>query len=128
MGMLQKRAIRRPSLLLPKNKWNRRWMWLQLGLLFYFLSEKGFQMMPSFSFSFSGADVLQQQGSFAGGVLGDTQARTRTKTSIVAIIRGSDIIASPTPDTPLKGGDTIIAVGTRAGLESLARLLDRGAE
>ncbi|MAT18808.1 MAG: potassium transporter TrkA [Leifsonia sp.] len=72
--------------------------------------------------------LLPPTSPFAGGVLGDTQARTRTKTSIVAIIRGSDIIASPTPDTPLKGGDTIIAVGTRAGLESLARLLDRGAE
>lgn len=71
---------------------------------------------------------LPMTSPFAGGVLGDTQARTRTKTSIVAIIRGSDIIPSPTPDTALKGGDTIIAVGTRAGLEALARLLDRGAE
>ncbi|WP_294179646.1 cation:proton antiporter regulatory subunit [uncultured Schumannella sp.] len=71
---------------------------------------------------------LPMTSPFAGGVLGDTQARTRTKTSIVAIIRGSDIIPSPTPDTALKGGDTIIAVGTRAGLEELARLLDRGAE
>ena len=32
-------------------------------VLFYFLPEKGFQMMPSFSFSFSGAAVVEQQAA-----------------------------------------------------------------
>ncbi|MBN9607469.1 MAG: cation:proton antiporter regulatory subunit [Actinomycetales bacterium] len=71
--------------------------------------------------------VLPATSPYAGGVLGDTQARTRTKTSIVGIVRGSEIIPSPTPVTPLHAGDTIIAVGTRSGLEALALLLDRGA-
>lgn len=71
--------------------------------------------------------VLPATSPYAGRVLGDTQARTRTKTSIVGIVRGSEIIPSPTPDTGLQAGDTIIAVGTRTGLEALAILLDRGA-
>ncbi|PJJ65060.1 cation:proton antiporter regulatory subunit [Compostimonas suwonensis] len=71
--------------------------------------------------------LLISAGSpYAGGVLGDTKARTRTSTSIVAIVRGPDVIPSPTPSTPLEAGDTIIAVGTRPGLDALARLLTNG--
>lgn len=71
--------------------------------------------------------TLPADSPFAGGVLGDTKARTRTGTSIVAIARGSEVIASPTPDAPLQPGDTVIAVGTRAGLDALADLLSHGA-
>ena len=70
--------------------------------------------------------VLPASSPYVGGVLGDTKARTRTSTSIVAIVRGSVIIPSPTPSTPLEAADTIIAVGTRPGLDHLARLLDSG--
>lgn len=70
--------------------------------------------------------VLPASSPYVGGVLGDTKARTRTSTSIVAIVRGSVIIPSPTPSTPLEAADTIIAVGTRSGLDHLARLLDSG--
>jgi TrkA domain protein len=63
---------------------------------------------------------------YAGGVLGDTKARTRTSSSIVAIIRGKDVIPSPAPSTPLEAGDTIIGVGTRSGLDALAALLSDG--
>jgi TrkA domain protein len=71
--------------------------------------------------------LLISAGSpYAGGVLGDTKARTRTHTSIVALVRGADVIPSPTPDSPLKAGDTIIAVGTRSGLDKLAKLLTDG--
>ena len=71
--------------------------------------------------------VLPADSPFAGGVLGDTKARTRTGTSIVAIARDSQVSASPTPDAPLRAGDTIIAVGTRQGLDALADLLTHGA-
>jgi TrkA domain protein len=71
--------------------------------------------------------VLPATSPFAGGVLGDTKARTRTRTSIVAIIRNAEVIPSPTPQTDLLGGDTLIAVGTRAGLDALAKLLTHGA-
>jgi TrkA domain protein len=67
--------------------------------------------------------VLPASSPFAGGVLGDTQARTRTSTSIVAIVRGADVIPSPGPDAPLHAGDTIVAVGTRTGLDALSTLL-----
>jgi len=70
---------------------------------------------------------LLASSPYAGRMLGDTKARTRTKTSIVGIVRGSQIIASPTPDTPLQAGDTIVAVGTRKGLEALSQLLAHGA-
>lgn len=71
--------------------------------------------------------LLISAGSpYAGKVLGDTRARTRTSTSIVAIVRGADVIPSPTPMTPLAAGDTIVAVGTRAGLDALARVLTDG--
>ena len=55
--------------------------------------------------------------------LGDTKTRTKTGVSIVAIVRGSDVIASPTPSEVLNPGDTIVAVGTREGLAALGQLL-----
>ena len=68
-------------------------------------------------------EQLVLDDTFDGRVLGDTKARTRTGTSIVAIVRDSEIIPSPTPGTPLQRGDTLIAVGTRPGLEKLERIL-----
>ena len=70
--------------------------------------------------------LISAGSPYAGEVLGATKARTRTSTSIVAIVRGPDVIPSPTPNTPLEAGDTIIAVGTRPGLDALARLLTDG--
>lgn len=70
--------------------------------------------------------ILPACSPFAGAELGDTRARTLTHTSIVAIVRGTEIIPSPTPRTALEAGDTIVAVGTRSGLDALARLLDSG--
>ena len=71
--------------------------------------------------------LLISAGSpYAGEVLGATRARTRTHTSIVAIVRGVDVIPSPTPDTALAAGDTIVAVGTRRGLDALTRILTDG--
>lgn len=71
--------------------------------------------------------LLISAGSpYASEVLGATRARTRTGTSIVAIVRGADVIPSPTPDTVLETGDTLIAVGTRPGLDALARVLTDG--
>jgi TrkA domain protein len=71
--------------------------------------------------------ILPATSPYAGGVLGDTKARTRTRTSIVALIRNAEVIPSPTPQTDLQAGDTIIAVGTRPGLDALAKLLTHGA-
>ncbi len=70
--------------------------------------------------------LLPASSPFVGGCLGDTKARTLTGTSIVAIVRDSEVIPSPTPQTELRAGDTLIVVGTRPALESLARLLADG--
>lgn len=61
---------------------------------------------------------------YAGHALGDTQARTRTGASIVAVLRGGTTHASPGPDFVLQGGDLVITVGTREGLDQVGRLLD----
>lgn len=70
--------------------------------------------------------LLPASSPFAGGSLGDTKARTRTGTSIVAIVRDDAVVPSPTPQSRLEAGDTLIVVGTRPALESLARLLADG--
>jgi TrkA domain protein len=63
---------------------------------------------------------------FAGRPLGDTQARTRTGASIVAVIRGSEVIASPRPDFTFLAGDLVVAVGTAEGTAAVAEILARG--
>lgn len=67
--------------------------------------------------------VLPAKSTYVGGRLGDTEARTRTGVSIVAISHNGSVEPSPTPDAPLSAGDTLIAVGTRQGLDALGRLL-----
>jgi TrkA domain protein len=56
--------------------------------------------------------------------LGDTHARTLTGASIVAVLRDGVPTASPTPDFVLLGGDLVITVGTREGVDQVARILD----
>jgi TrkA domain protein len=70
--------------------------------------------------------IVTASSPFAGKTLGDTRARTLTKSSIVAILRGIEVVPSPTPDEPIEAGDIIVGVGTRAGLEKLAALLSDG--
>jgi len=66
------------------------------------------------------------ESPFVDHPMGDTKARTLTGSSIVAIARGPAIIPSPGPETVLQHGDVLVAVGTRKGLDSLAKLIDRG--
>lgn len=60
---------------------------------------------------------------FAGRTLGDTHARTRTGTSIVAILRGTEVEAAPGPSAPLEGGDVLVVVGTSDGIEQLTAII-----
>ena len=69
---------------------------------------------------------LPSGSKFVGRPMGDTKARTMTHSSIVAIARGSQVIASPTPEVVFEDGDVIVAVGTRKGLDALGKLIDRG--
>jgi TrkA domain protein len=60
---------------------------------------------------------------YAGRAIADTQARSRTGVSIVAILRGDGAIPAPTPDAPLEPGDTVVVVGTPQGVKDLSALL-----
>ncbi len=60
--------------------------------------------------------------------LGDTKTRTRTRVSIVAIVRDKLVLPSPTPSEILRPADVIVAVGTREGLDALGRLIAFGAD
>jgi TrkA domain protein len=55
--------------------------------------------------------------------LGLTKARTKTGVSIVAIVRGTDVVPSPEPSEVLLSDDILVAVGTRKGLDALAVIL-----
>ncbi len=60
---------------------------------------------------------------FDGGTLGDTRARTLTGSSVVAVVRGATVIASPAPSEPLHGGDTLVVVGTEAGIAGVQKIV-----
>jgi TrkA domain protein len=61
--------------------------------------------------------------AFAGRPLGDTQARTRTGASIVAVLRAGEVVASPGPSFVFAPGDMMVVVGTRDGIDGVAAIL-----
>lgn len=63
---------------------------------------------------------------FDGGELGDTQLRTRTGASIVAVVRAGTVHPSPRPDFVFTGGDLVVVVGTSDGLSQSAEILGGG--
>jgi TrkA domain protein len=60
---------------------------------------------------------------FDGKPLGATRSRTLTGASIVAVVRGDRVIASPAPDEVLWGGDLLVVVGTPSGLDGVRQIL-----
>jgi TrkA domain protein len=62
---------------------------------------------------------------FDGKAIGDTRARTRTGVSIV-VLRGDEAHPAPGPEFALRGGDTLVVVGTPRGIEELAIVLRPG--
>jgi len=72
------------------------------------------------------AQLEVPQGSrYAGRAMGETRARTLTGASIVAVVRGDQVIASPTPSQPLESGDILVAVGTAEGIAGVREILAR---
>lgn len=63
--------------------------------------------------------------SKAGCSIAEGAFRTRTGSSIVAILRGDSTVPAPEPDVVLEAGDVVVAVGTPEGLEQLRDLLVR---
>ncbi|WP_260333033.1 cation:proton antiporter regulatory subunit [Streptomyces beigongshangae] len=68
---------------------------------------------------------LSSVSHWNGRLLGETCMRTETGVSIVAVLRRAEAIPSPAPDFRLAGGDTLIVIGTREGVESAATILGR---
>lgn len=66
---------------------------------------------------------IEPDSPYATRTLGDTQARTRTGASIVAVIRGQETIISPTPDFRFRPGDVVVVVGTRDGVRGVSTIL-----
>ncbi|MFE6775144.1 cation:proton antiporter regulatory subunit [Streptomyces sp. NPDC057702] len=63
---------------------------------------------------------------YAGRLLGETGARTRTGASIVAVLRRTSAHPSPGPDFRFAIGDTLVAVGTREGVDALSTIIAEG--
>jgi TrkA domain protein len=69
---------------------------------------------------------IEQGSPYDGRMLADTQARTRTGASIVAVVRGSQVFASPRPDFWFRAGDVVVVVGTDEGTSAVAAIFARG--
>ncbi|WP_093258216.1 cation:proton antiporter regulatory subunit [Thermostaphylospora chromogena] len=69
---------------------------------------------------------IPSDSPYAGRPMGDARIRTRTGASVVAIVRGSQVIASPTPDLPLAAGDVVVVVGSRDSTSAVADILNHG--
>ena len=59
---------------------------------------------------------IAPESPYAERALGDTKARTRTGASIVAVVRGENVIASPAPGQTLEAGDVLVVIGTHEGI------------
>jgi TrkA domain protein len=66
------------------------------------------------------------ESRYAGRELAATRARTRTGVSIVAVVRGHEVVASPGPSEPLYAGDLLVVLGTEEGISQVRELLARG--
>ena len=69
---------------------------------------------------------VSENSPYDGRTLGDTRMRTRTKTSIVAVMRAGQAMPAPGPDFVFTGGDVLIVVGTSDGLDEAADILKDG--
>lgn len=55
--------------------------------------------------------------------IADTAMRTRTGSSVIAIIRDGVAVPAPGPEDILQGGDTVVLVGTKDGIAAANDLL-----
>jgi TrkA domain protein len=67
--------------------------------------------------------AIRPGSPYAGRTIAETQARSRTGVSIVAVLRDRSAIPAPPPDVRLEAGDTLVVVGTTDGISALTDLL-----
>lgn len=70
----------------------------------------------------SGQVEVAAGSRFDGQKLGDSRCRTLTGASIVAVVHGDEVVASPGPDFGLSGGDVLVVIGTEEGLRGVRSL------
>ncbi|MEU0539518.1 TrkA C-terminal domain-containing protein [Nocardia sp. NPDC005978] len=70
--------------------------------------------------------TIGARSPYDGRLLGDTQMRSRTSVSIVAVMRAGHAIPSPSPDFLFTAGDVLVVVGTAESLGAAARILTDG--
>ncbi len=61
---------------------------------------------------------------FVGQTLGETHCRTLTGASIVAVVRGEEVISSPLPEQILLAGDILVVIGTSSGVRRVHTLIE----
>ncbi len=66
---------------------------------------------------------IRPASPYATGTIADTQARTRTGVSIVAVLRDRTAIPAPGPEFRFRPGDTAVVVGTPPGVKALTGIL-----
>ena len=69
---------------------------------------------------------IRADSAYAGRPVGDTQMRSRTGVSVVAIVRGEDAVPAPGPEVRVESGDYLVVVGTARGIEEAVALLRSG--
>lgn len=63
---------------------------------------------------------------YAGRPMGDARVRTRTGASIVAVVRGGQVHASPPPTFVLAAEDIVVVVGSPESTAAVADILANG--
>jgi TrkA domain protein len=71
----------------------------------------------------AGQVEIAPDSAYVNCPVGETRARTRTGASIVAIVRGEDVIASPAPAEILHAGDVLVVIGTPEGIAAVERIV-----
>lgn len=66
---------------------------------------------------------IESDSPGAAASIQDGQYRTRTGSSIVAVVRGDTTVPAPAPEFVIEAGDTVVAVGTTDGLAALRGLM-----
>ncbi|MFD3508156.1 cation:proton antiporter regulatory subunit [Nocardia sp. NPDC058666] len=70
--------------------------------------------------------AIDRGSPFDGKALRDTAMRTRTKASVVAVVRAGEVTPSPGTDFTFIAGDLVVVIGTDKGLDAAERLLNAG--
>jgi TrkA domain protein len=66
--------------------------------------------------------AVPASSTYVNRQLGEAKVRTRTGASIVAVLRGGEVIVSPGPTFRFAAGDVLVIVGNRQGLDGASAI------